>query len=174
MPHVFEPAASGRSKCRGCGGALAKGEIRFGEAMDNPFAEGTEMTLWFHPKCAAYKRPEAILAALAETNAEIPERAALEEIARASNAQRRLQRIDGVERAKGQATCRHCRETIARGGWRMKLVFFEEGRFNPSGFIHLLCARDYFEAADFLEQALHFSAGLTDDDREDLRKHWPR
>src|SRR5215468_1247949 len=102
MPHVFEPAASGRSRCRGCGRTLAKGEIRFGEALDNPFAEGTQMTLWFHPLCAAYKRPEALLAALAEATTEVPERGALERIARASNAQRRLQRIDGVERAKGQ------------------------------------------------------------------------
>ena len=56
MAHVFEPAASGRAKCRGCGQALPKGEVRFGEKLANPFAEG-EMTHWFHPLCAAYKRP---------------------------------------------------------------------------------------------------------------------
>ena len=59
MAHVFEPASSARSKCRGCGRAIAKGEIRFGERLANPFAEG-EMTHWFHPLCAAYKRPEAM------------------------------------------------------------------------------------------------------------------
>ena len=52
MPHVFEPAPTGRAKCRGCGRAIAKGELRFGERLPNPFAEG-EMTLWFHPLCAA-------------------------------------------------------------------------------------------------------------------------
>ena len=169
MPHVFEPAASGRSKCRGCGRALAKGEIRFGEAMANPFAEGTEMTLWFHPACAAYKRPDAIIEALAQTATDIADRAALESIARASAAQRRLQRIDGIERAKGQATCRHCREPIAKGEWRMKLAFFEEGRFNPSGFIHLPCAAAYLETSEFLDHALHFSPDLTDADRAELR-----
>jgi hypothetical protein len=169
MPHVFEPAASGRSRCRGCGRALAKGEIRFGEAMANPFAEGTEMTLWFHPMCAAYKRPEAIIEALAQAAYDAPDRAALETTARASAAQRRLQRIDGVERAKGQATCRHCREPIAKGEWRMKLVFFEEGRFNPSGFIHMRCAAAYLEAGEFLDHALHFSPDLTDADRAELR-----
>ena len=32
-----------------------RGELRFGERLPNPFAEG-EMTVWFHPLCAAYKR----------------------------------------------------------------------------------------------------------------------
>ncbi len=56
MPHVFEPAPTGRAKCRGCGRPIEKGEARFGERIPNPFAEG-ETTLWFHPLCAAYKRP---------------------------------------------------------------------------------------------------------------------
>ena len=40
MPHVFEPAATGRSKCRGCKQPLGKGELRFGEGLPNPFGEG--------------------------------------------------------------------------------------------------------------------------------------
>ncbi len=167
MSHVFEPAASGRSKCRGCGRALEKGEIRFGEHLPNPFADGTEMTLWFHPMCAAYKRPEAILEALAQ--APEGQRDALEKAARAGIAQQRVQRVDGVERGRGQATCRQCREPIPRGEWRIRLVFFEEGRFNPSGFIHLACARGYFEGADVGERALHFSPNLTDAERAELR-----
>src|SRR6185312_4258799 len=106
MPHVFEPAASGRPKCRGCGRALEKGEIRFGEQLPNPFADGAEMTLWFHPLCAAYKRPEAILEAIAQA----PDAERLDAAARASLAQQRLQRVDGIERARGQANCRQCRE----------------------------------------------------------------
>ena len=169
MPHIFEPAASGRSKCRGCGQALEKGEIRFGERMPNPFAEGTELTLWFHPLCAAYKRPESMLEALEQTK-DVAHREALESAARASVAQRRLPRIDGAERAKGQASCRQCREPIPRGDWRIRLVFFEEGRFNPGGFIHVACSRAYFETEDFLDRVLHFSRDLAADDREELRK----
>ena len=60
MPHVLEPASSGRAKCRGCGVAIKKGELRLGERLPNPFAEG-EMTHWYHPVCAAYKRPETFL-----------------------------------------------------------------------------------------------------------------
>jgi hypothetical protein len=143
--------------------------MRFGEAMANPFAEGTEMTLWFHPTCAAYKRPEAMLEALAQV-ADVADREILEKIAQAGAAGKRLPRIDGVERAKGQAACRHCREPIARGAWRIKLVFFEEGRFNPSGFIHLGCARDYFGTTDIVDRLLHFSADLGDEDKAHLRQ----
>ena len=64
VPHLFEPAASGRSKCRGCGQPIKRGELRFGECLPNLFGEG-ETTLWFHPLCAAYKRPQPVLEALA-------------------------------------------------------------------------------------------------------------
>jgi len=167
MTHVFEPAASGRSKCRGCGRALERGEIRFGERLPNPFGDG-EMTLWFHPLCAAYKRPEAMLEALAQI-VDVPDREALERTARASVAPDRRRRIDGAERAKGQANCRHCREPIPKGAWRIRLVFFEEGRFNPSGFIHPGCAAAYFESVDLLPHLLHFSRDLSAADREEVR-----
>ena len=168
MPHVFEPAASGRSKCRGCGRALSRGEIRFGERLPNPFGDG-EMTLWFHPLCAAYKRPQPLLEALAQPGATVPNRAALERIAQASLAWPRLPRIDGAERAKGQAMCRQCRKPIPRGEWRIRLGSYDEGQFSPLGFIHLACAKDYFETPDILEHVLQFSSALGDAEREELR-----
>src|SRR5688572_26850584 len=133
MPNTFEPASSGRAKCRGCGRAIAQGELRFGERLPNPFGEG-EMTLWFHLLCAAYKRPEPFLQTLGETKENIPGLEVLERAAQASSAHRRLPRIDGAERApSSQAKCRHCREAIEKGSWRIKLVFYEEGRFSPGG-----------------------------------------
>ncbi len=173
MPHIFEPAASGRSKCRGCGSALLKGELRFGERLENPFAEG-EMTHWFHPQCAAYKRPDAILAAL-EAAPDLPDREVLERTARATLAHHRLQRIDGAERApSSQAKCRHCKEPIEKGAWRLRLVFHEEGTFAPAGFIHLGCRGPYFEADDIAEQVLHFSASLDEAGREALEAEFAR
>jgi hypothetical protein len=170
VSHVFEPASSGRAKCRGCGRAIARGEVRFGERLPNPFAEG-EMTVWFHPLCAAYKRPDAVLETLAAAPAGVPEREALERAAHGSLAQRRLPRIDGAEKAPGaQAKCRHCREPIARGTWRIRLVFYQDGRFAPGGFIHLDCRRAYFEADDVLEPVLHFSPDLSDDERAELKR----
>jgi hypothetical protein len=171
MPQAFEPAASGRSKCRGCGRALALGEVRFGERLPNPYADG-EMTLWFHPLCAAYKRPETMLEALAQPGDAAPHREVLERAAQASLAKPRLPRMDGAERAKGQATCRQCRKPIPRGDWRIRLVLYDEGQFSPLGFIHLGCAKDYFETEDIVEPLLHFSPALSDVEREELRHLW--
>ena len=170
MANVFEPAASGRSKCRGCSLAIARGELRFGERLPNPFADG-EMTIWFHPLCAAYKRPEPLLQGLAETAATVPERAQLERAAQKQLAQRRLPRISGVERApSSQAKCRSCREPIERGSWRIRLVFYEEGQFAAGGFVHLDCRKDYFETGDILEPLMHFSPDLGGTDREELAR----
>ena len=129
------------------------------------------MTLWFHPACAAYKRPEPLLQALGETLENLPDREALERAARSSLAHRRIPRIDGAERSpSGQAKCRSCRETIARGSWRIRLVFYEGGRFSPGGYVHLACCKAYFETNEVLDQILHFSPDLSDGEREDLRR----
>src|SRR5262249_45681864 len=155
---------------RGCGRAIDKGELRFGERIPNPFAEG-ETTLWFHPLCAAYKRPQTMVDALAQIPEGVPDRDALERAARGASAHRRLPPTAGATRAPAsQAHCRHCKETIARGTWRIRLVFYEDGRFLPSGFVHLACRAAYFETADILEALLHFSPGLSAEERADLMR----
>jgi hypothetical protein len=168
MPHVFEAAPTGRAKCRACGQAIARGELRFGERLPNPYGEG-EMTLWFHPPCAALKRPQPLLDALPEAPEGLPAREALERAARGAAAHRRLPRIDGAERAKsGQAKCRSCRAPIERGAWRIRLVFFEDGRFSPGGYLHVACHPAYFEGHDALDSVLHFTRDLDAEAREDL------
>jgi len=168
MPHVFEPAASGRAKCRGCARPIEKGTLRFGERIPNPYAEG-ETTLWYHPLCAAYKRPEPLLESLPEAPPEL-DREGLEDAARASSGHRRLPRIDGAERAPtGQAKCRACRGAIPKGSWRIRLAFYEEGRFAPGGFLHLGCQQTYFAGHDIVAPLLHFSPELGLPDREELR-----
>ncbi len=170
MANVFEPAASGRAKCRGCGRALAKGEWRFGERLPNPFGEG-EVTHWFHPACAAYKRPDALAAGLADAPAELPGRSELERVATATLALPRIARVDGAERApSGQARCRQCKEPIEKGGWRIRLVFHEEGTFSPGGFVHLQCRGAYFETDDMLAPLLNFSPALDAADHDALRE----
>ena len=168
MPAILEPASSGRAKCRGCGKAIARGELRLGETLPNPFADG-EMTYWFHPLCAAYKRPEPLLEALGSFGDAVPDREKLERVAHMSLAHRRLPRIDGAERSpSAQAKCRHCREPIAKGTWRISLVFYEEGRFEPGGFIHVGCRAPYFETADVTDAVLHFTPDLSGADRDEL------
>ena len=172
MAHVFEPAPTGRAKCRGCGKPIAKGELRFGERMPSPFGDG-DMTLLFHPLCAAYRRPESILESLAESSEGVADRETLERVSRASAAHRRLSRIDGAQKSpNARAKCRNCKETIPNGSWRIRLVFFEAGRFMPGGFIHLDCQRAYFEGHDALASAVHFSPDLSDEEREELTRAW--
>jgi len=175
MAHVIEAASSGRAKCRSCDQPIAKGELRFGERQPNAFGEG-EMTLWFHLPCAAYSRPEPFLetqtAASADTGTEVGSGAApaavpeaqLEQLAEAARfgiAHRRVPRLHGAERAtSGRAHCRSCRELIAKDEWRLPLVFFEDYRFNPGGYLHARCARNYFETTAILDRVRHFSPEL--------------
>jgi hypothetical protein len=166
----IEPATSGRAKCRGCGGRIAQGELRLGEHLPNPFAEGTPMTLWFHLRCGAYKRPEALLEALGAATAEVEGRRALSGEAQRGIEHRRLPRIDGVERAStGRARCRSCREIIAKGTWRIALVFYQEGRFDPSGFVHAGCSKEYFGTTELLDRLTHFTPDLSAEEVAELR-----
>jgi hypothetical protein len=169
MPHLFEPAASGRAKCRGCGEKIAAGELRFGESLPNPFADG-EMIHWFHLDCAAFKRPEPFLEALAALEEPLSDSERLKGEAERGIAHRRLPRVNGAERApSGRAQCRSCREPIAKDAWRIPLVFYEDGRFEPAGFVHARCARAYFETSDVLARVQRFAKGLRDADSLELK-----
>ena len=144
MPSVIERASTGRAKCRACGQAIARGDERFGEALPNAYGEGDSL-FWFHLQCAAHARPEALLPVLAQSALSARERQPLEALAQAGVAQGRLCRILRAERASsGRARCRHCRELIDQGVWRLSLQIFEEGRFSPIGTIHATCAVGYF------------------------------
>lgn len=170
MPHLLEPATSGRSTCRGCGQKIASGVLRFGERLPNPFADdGGEMTHWFHLTCAAYRRPEALLEGLAtaepDTLSAIPDRESLQQEATLGAAHRRLPRVSTASLAPtGRATCRACKDKIDKDTWRIALVFYEEGRFVPSGYIHATCAASYLETTAYLSRIRHFSPELTEAD----------
>jgi Poly(ADP-ribose) polymerase and DNA-Ligase Zn-finger region len=168
MAHLIQPASSGRAKCRGCGERIAAGELRFGESLPNPFADG-ETTLWFHLDCAAFKRPEPLLETLEAATEPIGDAPRLIAEARRGVAHRRLPRIDGAEHApSGRARCRSCRAPVDKGSWRIRLVFLEEGRFVPGGFIHARCAPVYFETADVVPRLKRFSPGLSEGDWREL------
>ena len=126
------------------------------------------MTLWFHLPCAAYTRPEPFLEALPA--ADVDHAQPLAAAAEFGIAHRRVPRVHGAERAPtGRARCKSCKELIERHGWRIRLVFFEEFRFAPSGFVHAACAKDYFETTDLLERIKHFSPELGANDLETLQ-----
>src|SRR5262245_57514910 len=96
--HLIEPAATARAKCPGYDERIAAGALRFGESVANPFADG-ETTHWFHLDCAAFKRPEALLAALEARTEPLEDGEGLAAEARRSLAHRRLPRINGAERS---------------------------------------------------------------------------
>ena len=164
MPHTIERATSARAKCRGCEQRIAAGDLRFGEGRPNPYADdGAEMTHWFHVPCGALMRPEPFLEALLASQEAIDRRDWLEREARLGLAHRRVSRARAAERAaSGRATCRQCRETIVKDSWRIGLAYYEDGRFAPSGFIHVRCAGPYFETIDVIERLRHLSPDLTD------------
>jgi len=170
MAHVIEPAPTGRAKCRGCGGKIAASELRFGERLPNPFADGETMH-WFHLVCAAFKRPEPFLEALAAGPQPLDDAEQLASEARRGAAHRRLPRIDGAERSpSGRAQCRSCHEPIAKDAWRILLVFYEEGRFVPAGYVHVRCSRAYFETADILPRLQRFAPDLRDEDLKEIEQ----
>lgn len=168
MPHVIEPAPTGRAKCRGCGEKIAEGELRFGESVPNPFAEG-ETTHWFHPECGAFKRPEPFLETLEARSEPLADAERLKAEAQRGIAHHRLPRVSGAERApSGRAQCRSCRNPIEKGAWRISLVFYEESQFAPSGSIHLSCAQAYLETTDLLPRLKRFSPGLSEADLTEI------
>jgi hypothetical protein len=84
-------------------------------------------------------------------------------------AHRRLPRANGAERSpSGRASCRSCRSNIDKGAWRISLVFYEEGRFAPAGFIHARCALSYFETSDVLLRLRRSSPQLSDEEVNEL------
>jgi hypothetical protein len=169
VPHQIQPATSGRSKCRGCGLAIAAGELRFGETQPNPFADG-EMTQWFHLSCGAYKRPEAFLETIEAASGALENREALVAEAKKGIEHRRLPRLGGAERApSGRAQCRSCKTSIDKGAWRFPLVFFEDGRFENAGSIHVRCAQAYFETTDVLPRVRQFAPDLTEADLREIQ-----
>jgi hypothetical protein len=170
LPDAIEPALSARAKCRGCGAAIAKGELRFGEALPNAFGEGESMH-WFHLACGACMRPEKFGPALEAHAPPPPDADWLKHAVEIGLAHHRLPRLARVERApSGRATCRSCREIIEKGAFRAALQMFEEGRFSPIGSIHAECCATYFGTKDIVDRMRKLTPSLTDADADELTR----
>ena len=129
------------------------------------------MTIWYHLKCAAYRRPEPFLEALLAVDQGLDDQYMLRSAAEFSLAHRRVCRIGGVERSSsGRARCRACRELIARDILRIPLLFYEEGLFAASGFVHVTCAAGYFESDDLFDCICHFSPDIGAAERREIEQ----
>ncbi len=160
---VIEAASSGRSKCRACGKTIAKGTLRLGDQHPNPFGEG-EATYWFHLECGAYRRPETFVAVVSNDEQLAIAHAELLATAEHGVEHPRLTRLSRLEAApSGRARCRQCRETIDKGGLRLALDIFQDGRFDPIGFVHLRCQQDYFGTPASVDRVVRAAADELDD-----------
>ncbi len=168
MPDVVEPAKSSRANCRGCGRSIASGQLRFGESLLNPYAEG-ETRCWYHLVCAACMRPEKFGPALEACNQPVCDNEWLRQAVSVGLLYPRLQRLMRAERApSNSAHCRQCRELMNRGSWRLALQIPEEGRMQPIGTIHAECAEAYFGTTDILDRIARLTDGITPAELEEL------
>jgi hypothetical protein len=158
---VIELAPTGRAKCRACGESVAKGSLRFGERVPNPYGEG-EATHWFHLTCAAEQRPEKLAAPLQAQAGDIPNR---DELFRIVEQGRQNPKLGSVRRAEqapsGRARCQHCREPIEKGGWRIAFEREPEPMAVAAvSYLHLRCGPAYFGEAGLRDKLLRLSDGL--------------
>ena len=162
MPHRVEAAPSGRAKCRACKSAISKGDPRFAEVVPNPVAEGLT-SHFYHPACAAQRRPEAFLQLLEGPREEGAEElpgaiAELEPQARLAVEHRRLARLGVISAApSGRARCRHCGELLATGELRLAVQPIDEGRLQAWGFLHVGCIVAYAGIHPGADRTLRYS-----------------
>lgn len=77
MAHTIEIAKSGRSRCRTCKRAIAKGDLRVSEEFVSAYTQEIEAR-FHHLSCAAGSQPYVLKQALESTDVEVPDRAELE------------------------------------------------------------------------------------------------
>lgn len=171
---ILEIAANGRAKCRACGETLTKGALRCGEKTANPFGEGTTV-YWFHPRCAAERRPDVFLQGLATS--ELPSGSMSEEeistlrtIAGFCSVHPRAARFTKVGIApSGRARCRGCKELIEKDSVRVELSIFQDGRFDPMGYLHVACLSSYTEAKVPWFRLEHLCEALSEEHKQQVR-----
>ena len=146
MAHKIEVAPTGRATCRGCKKTIAKGELRFGEEYQSPYAEdgGLAYRYW-HLPCAATKLANELRETLPSYDGDIPERAELDALVE-SHARPVM---PYAERApNGRARCRGCDETLKKGELRVAFERVFEGPMGmqkAAGYVHPRCVALYLE-----------------------------
>jgi hypothetical protein len=169
MADSIELAPSGRAKCRACRQPVAKGELRFGEVVPNPYGEG-EAHFWYHLRCAALRLPDKLLEALKGTT-EVPpsSNAQLEAMARNAQLHPRLIKVVRADKAPtGRARCQGCREAIEKGAWRIVLERMDEGISSGGGFMHAACAAKEIGEGPLLERLSFCEPLLSESERHEL------
>lgn len=175
MPHIIEAAKSGRAACRTCKQPIAKGELRLGEEVPNQFAGGETTHVWHHLACAAKKHPGPLLAALHDTELEVPGRAELEKAAAGAASSEKPSTFPYAEHAPtGRSSCLACQKPIGKGELRVAIERdVDTGNFvgRGAGYLHAACASGHIGDAPeaLLAKVRANSPGLAAVDVEALR-----
>jgi hypothetical protein len=158
MDHVIEAAKSGRAMCRTCRKKIDKGQLRFGEAVENRFdPEGGMTQQWHHLICAARAIPEKVEPTLAGFDGEVPDRAAIDEALAGKGVAGKGKKAGKgggagkggkpkfpyAERApSGRSKCLECGEAIPKDEWRVAIEReIDTGSFmtTGAGYLHPKC-----------------------------------
>jgi hypothetical protein len=152
MGDCIERAASNRSRCKTCGVAINKDELRFGAT----YVPGIDdLHQWHHLACARDHMPDRFNAVAAGMN--------LPADALPPPPDEKLAPLLAVERSpSNRARCHHCSVPIANGALRVvvelpsdpdatEAVGFEVKR---KGYIHFACAPAYTSFSDGLDAYL--------------------
>lgn len=148
MAHTIEVAKSSRAACRSCRANIAKGELRFGEEVENQFDAGQMTYRWHHLSCAAQKLPNQLSETLARYEGDVPNRAELDKTI-AEAAAKLPPPFPYADRAPtGRASCQGCGENIPKGALRVAVERdIERGMSTTkgAGYLHPKCAAAYVE-----------------------------
>lgn len=153
MAHTIEEAKSGRASCRTCRKPIAKGELRFGEEVENQFADGGETTYrWHHLACAAGSKTDELRSALAASEAapviSAELRAELDVLMSNADAKKPPPFPHADKAPTGRAKCQGCGEGIPKGDIRVAVEReIERGMTvtKGAGYLHPKCAAAYVE-----------------------------
>jgi poly [ADP-ribose] polymerase len=153
MPHIIEEAKSGRAGCRTCRKPIPKGELRFGEEVENQFADSGETThRWHHIVCAAGSKTDELRATLQGGGLEvtIPDelRAELDRLMAEADAKKPPPFPYADKAPTGRAKCQGCGESIPKGEIRVAVERdIERGMTTTkgAGYLHPKCAAAYVE-----------------------------
>lgn len=173
MGHVIEEARSARAKCRKCKQPIAKGELRFGEEVPNPFAaEAQTSHRYYHLSCAAAACPVELGETLAAYVGPVPEREALELQISEGKKRQKPRTFPYAERApSGRSRCLVCGEPIEKNELRIAVEReIETGGFvtRGAGYLHVRCGPEHAGETSLLAEIKAHSPALSAEEIAEL------
>lgn len=187
-----EYAKSGRSSCKGCSAAIAKGALRLGASARDP--RGYDSTKWYHVACfPASSHPlgpveevegfDSIkdddreeLRELEKNNKrdqtavsplEVPSPKKAKVSAKAGVAEKGSVSVEYAKSAR--STCKGCSASIAKGALRIGVSAYDPRGFDSTKWYHVACFPTSSHPLGPVEKLKGFDS-IKDDDREELRE----